>query len=573
MLPEIKSAFALLSPKQQREYWLVAILLTFTSIADMVGIAAIIPAITALIDYEAAIEKGYLNTLFHFLGRPDKSVFLSIVTGGAIAFIWGGAIFSTLGIFARQRFVRRISADISTRAFGFYMNQSIEPFYARPASEFLRNVNGVSERVATGIIDASFVLISRSTQLAVIAALLMAFNIRITIFIVLSITIAYFLIYSLIKRELKGMSGENFESQRQLNQMITGSFADYRNIHIDGKLKKFVGHFHDIKSKTSKKTADIEILGTVPRNFIEILGMTLLLIAAYQLGKSAVNSHQLVTTITLFAVAAYKILPSAQQIYHAISKITGASVVFQKVKGEWQELRSQSANDNLQCNALVPNQIELQNLCYSNNSEDWVISGLNATIRLAGLVRISGPSGSGKTTLVEILAGLRVPQQGRVLVDGEDLVGIAKDQWWNTIAYVNQSGHLMAGTILENVTAWSDGHDVERYKTVSTICGLHTLAKEVITEGGSNLSGGQKCRVLIARALYKRSKIVFLDESLSALDVPTAQEIIRHTQECFPERCLIVVSHREAELPDGYQNIDVDAGSISNSLAFHRMAE
>lgn len=560
MLPEIKSAFALLSPKQQREYWLVAILLTFTSIADMVGIAAIIPAITALIDYDAAIAKGYLKTLFHFLGAPDKNVFLTIITGGAIAFIWGGAIFSTLGIFARQRFIRRISADMSTRAFGLYMNQAIEPFYSRPASEFLRNVNGVSERVATGIIDASFVLISRSIQLSVIAALLMAFNIRITIFIILSITIAYFLTYSLIKKALKRMSGENFESQKQLNQMLTGSFADYRNIHIDGKLKSFIGHFHQIKTKTSKKTANIEILGTVPRNFIEILGMTLLLIAAYQLGRSADNSHQLVTTISLFAVAAYKILPSAQQMYHAFSKITGASVIYQKVKDEWGGLRNSAVKDLNSGHALSPNKIEIRNLYYSHNSKGWVISNLTAAITLKGLVRISGASGSGKTTLVEVLAGLRLPQQGSVLIDGQDLAGIPKDTWWNTIAYVNQSGHLMAGTIRENVTGWAGSLDTERYQEASEICGLRTLPNEEITEGGTNLSGGQKCRVLMARALYKKSKIIFLDETFSALDVPTAQEIIRNTQSRFPERCLIVVSHRDAELPDDYQNIAVELG-------------
>ena len=561
MLAEIRSAFALLSPKQQREYWLVAILLTLTSIADMVGIAAIIPAITALIDYEGAVQKGYLNTLFNFLGQPEKSVFLIIVTGGAIAFIWGGAIFSTLGIFARQRYIRRISADMSTRAFGLYMNQSIEAFYDRPASEFMRNVNGVSERIATGIIDTSFVIISRSIQLFVIAALLMAFDIRITIFIVLSIAVAYFLIYSLIKKALKRMSGDNFESQRQLNQMISGSFADYRNIHIDGKLKKFSAHFHEIKSKTSKKTANIEILGTVPRNFIEILGMTLLLIAAYQLGKSASDSHQLVTTISLFAVAAYKILPSAQQIYHAVSKITGALVVFQKVKEEWQGLDKQKVRDTPEFSDLTPNRIDVRDLCYSHNNRDWVINSLNAVITLEGIVRISGPSGSGKTTLLEILAGLRAPQRGLVFVDDEDFATISKDKWWSSIAYVNQGGHLMAGSVAENVTAWSNNKDSQRYELVSTICGLDTLPSDVITEGGSNLSGGQKCRVLLARALYKRSKIVFLDETLSALDVPTAQEIISSIQEYFPERCLILVSHRDAELPRDYQCVEVVVGN------------
>ena len=159
---------------------------------------------------------------------------------------------TTLGVFARQRFIRRVSADISARAFNFYMVQSIEPFYNRPGSEFLRNVNGVSERVSTGIIDSSFVILSRSVQLGVIAALLMAFSVRVTLFILLIIGGAYFLVYSLIKTKLKSMSTENFESQKQLNQMITGSYADYRNIHIDGRLGDYLEHFRQIKKNVQK---------------------------------------------------------------------------------------------------------------------------------------------------------------------------------------------------------------------------------------------------------------------------------------------------------------------------------
>lgn len=555
MLPEIKSAFALLSPKQQREYWLVAILLTFTSIADMVGIAAIIPAITALIDYEGAVEKGYLNTLFIFLGEPERKVFLTIVTGGAIAFIWGGAIFSTLGIFARQRFIRRISADMSTRAFGFYMNQSIEPFYSRPASEFLRNVNGVSERIATGIIDASFVLISRGIQLSVIALLLMAFNLRITVFIIVSIAVAYFLTYLLIKKALKRMSGENFDQQRQLNQAMTGSYADYRNIHIDGKLIKFITHFHEIKAKASRQTANIEILGTVPRNFIEILGMTLLLIAAYQLGKSADDSHQLVATISLFAVAAYKILPSAQQIYHAVSKITGASVVYQKVKEEWQGLQNLRSKDVTFSDALSPAELEIRNLHYSHNNKDWVISGLNTTIKLEGVVRINGPSGAGKTTLLEIFAGLRKPQRGTIRIDQVDLNDIPVSQWWASIAYVNQNGYLFEGSLLDNIAGGSSTYEARLYDSIYDICALHSLPGELISEGATNLSGGQKCRVLIARALYKKAQLLFLDETLSQLDVNSAKAILRGIQQAFPTCCIFIISHRSEELEGGWQEL------------------
>ncbi|MBW2940191.1 ATP-binding cassette domain-containing protein [Zhongshania aquimaris] len=566
MYSAIKSAFGLLTAKQRREYWLVAVLLSITAIADLIGIAAVIPAITSLIDFESAVEKGYLHTLYVWLGEPEKSKFLAMTTLGAVGFIWGGALMTTLGVFARQRFIRRVSADISARAFNFYMVQSIEPFYSRPGSEFLRNVNGVSERVSAGIIDSSFVILSRSVQLGVIAALLMAFNVRVTLFILLIIAGAYFLVYSLIKTKLKSMSAENFESQKQLNQMITGSYADYRNIHIDGRLRDYLEHFRQIKTGTSRKTANIEILGTIPRNFIEVLGMTLLLIAAYYLGKSADNPHQLVTTISLFAIAAYKILPAAQQIYHAVSKVTGATVVFERVKEEWKSLPF-TASMTAPSRAVDDfRQLSLDGLCYAHHGQDWVIQNLTADLTLTGVVRINGPSGAGKTTLIELLAGLRKPQLGTIRLDHGDLNDIPRPQWWASIAYVNQNGYLFEGSLLENIAGSASTYDAPLYDSIYDICGLDSLPGGAVSEGATNLSGGQKCRVLIARALYKKAQLLFLDESLAPLDVGSAKAILRGIQQTFPACCIFIISHRSEELEKGHQELMLQPANAQTSI-------
>ena len=566
MFSAIKAAFKLLTLKQKREYWLVAIILSFTSIADLVGIAAIIPAISALIDFQGAVGKGYLHKLFVFLGQPEETEFIIIITSGAIGFIWGAAILTTLGVFARQRFVRRLSADISTRSYSYYMSQSIEPFYKRPSSEFLRNVNGISERVATGIIDASFVMISRSVQLCVIAALLMTFNIGVTLFIFSIISSAYFLVYSLIKKKLKRMSSENFESHRQLNQKLSGSYADYRNIHIDDRLRDYIKTFKEIKTRTSKKSADIEVLGTIPRNFIEVLGMTLLLTAAYYLGKTAEDSHQLLTTISLFAIAAYKILPAAQQIYHAVSKATGAAVVFDKVKNEWQTLALNHPEMASASQVVSFNYLELKSLSYAHCGSEWVVHDFSAFIKLKGIVRITGPSGAGKTTLIELLAGLRAPQCGSIYIDNSNLDNIPRSQWWASIAYVNQSGYLLEGAILDNVVGHSTNVDKKHYQLVSEVCGLESLPVEMIAEGATNLSGGQKCRVLIARALYKKAQLLFLDETLSPLDVDSAKAILHGIRAEFPSVCIFVISHRNEELDDDYQELAVTPAATSSKV-------
>ena len=281
--------------------------------------------------------------------------------------------------------------------------------------------------------------------------------------------------------------------------------------------------------------------------------MTLLLIAAYYLGKSAENAHQLVTTISLFAIAAYKILPAAQQIYHAVSKVTGAAVVFERVKEEWKSLPFMASMAAPSRAADDFRQLSLDGLCYAHHGQDWVIQNLTADLTLTGLVRINGPSGAGKTTLIELLAGLRKPQAGKILIDRADLSDISLPKWWASIAYVNQSGYLFEGTLLDNIAG--SACDAPLYNSIYEICGLDSLPGETISEGATNLSGGQKCRVLIARALYKKAQLLFLDESLSPLDVESAKAILSGIQKTFPTCCIFIISHRSEELEKGYQEL------------------
>ncbi len=552
-------ALKLLSAKQQTQYVVVALLLTFTSLAEMVGVAAIIPAITALIDFQAAIENRYLSVLYEFSGRPQKSTFLVMVISSAVGFVWGGAILSAIGVYARHRFVRNIDANFAVGLYQFYMAQPIESFYSRSASEFLRNINGLSERVATGVVDASLVVISRGIQLLTVVCLLTILNAEIAISIAAVIGGSYLIIYRIIKKKILGMSAEHFEEQACLNRAITGSYKDYRAISIDGQVESHRSHLADIKFSIAKKLARIEILGVIPRNLIEVLGISLLLIAGYQLGQSESNSHYLVSTISMFAIAAYKMLPSAQQIYHAVSRLTAALHILDNASDflDGLDMRPKAMVGVKDPNFKAYGSIVVQNLNYAYPDGKQVFSNLCCDFKLEGIVRVCGLSGVGKTTFIELLAGLRRPLSGKILVNDLDLCQIPQADWWSNISYVTQDGFLSAGTLRDNVIGMAVRLNLERYRQVSHICGLDSIETDIFQEGGGNVSGGQKSRVLLARALYKKSKIILLDEVFSPMDVHSAKEILERIRSFYPDRCLIMISHRDSEFPDSYQTVEI----------------
>jgi ABC-type multidrug transport system fused ATPase/permease subunit len=199
--------------------------------------------------------------------------------------------------------------------------------------------------------------------------------------------------------------------------------------------------------------------------------------------------------------------------------------------------------------------IDLDNVSYAYTAGQPVLHNVTATLEPHEIIGIIGPSGGGKSTLVQLLLGLRRPDEGRVLSDGRDIETLSRREWSRKVTFVPQHTHLVAGTIEENIRFFRDdvSHaDVVRAAELAElapdIAGFENGYQREVGERGSHLSGGQQQRLTIARALVEKPDLLILDEPTSALDV-RSEALIRDTLDGLREHMtIIVIAHRLSTL-------------------------
>jgi ATP-binding cassette subfamily B protein RaxB len=189
---------------------------------------------------------------------------------------------------------------------------------------------------------------------------------------------------------------------------------------------------------------------------------------------------------------------------------------------------------------------------YGDN-EPPVLADFDFDVAAGECIAIVGPSGAGKTTLLKILAGLLRPTSGIVLLDGVPVQAVGLEYYRSQIGCVLQNDQLFAGTIAENIAAFSPNLDPERTQDAARQAAIHDEIlrmpmgyETLVGDMGSSLSGGQVQRIVLARALYRRPRILLLDEATSHLDEENERSINAAIRMLTIAR--VIVAHRRSTI-------------------------
>jgi len=218
----------------------------------------------------------------------------------------------------------------------------------------------------------------------------------------------------------------------------------------------------------------------------------------------------------------------------------------------------------------ISGEIELKNVSlFYPETQIKALNDVSIKISPGTTVGIIGNIGSGKSSILDLICRLYDPSEGSITLDGIDLKEYTLDQIRESIGYVPQNAFLFSESIENNIRFGSQKVDLERIKDVSKKAVVHnnivSFAKgydTLLGERGVTLSGGQIQRISIARALIKNSKILLLDDCLSAVDTDTEEEILKHLKKVSENKTTLIVSHRISSLKNANKIIVIENGKI-----------
>ena len=237
------------------------------------------------------------------------------------------------------------------------------------------------------------------------------------------------------------------------------------------------------------------------------------------------------------------------------------------------EIHEKEDEDRLQENYVteVPqNDIALNNVSFRYTGSDaFVFEHLNLTIPYQKTTAIVGASGSGKTTLLKLLMKFYDPNSGEVKIGNTDMKNISSRLWRNHCGVVMQEGYVFNDTIANNIAIGEEIVDKQKLRKAIEIANIKDFIESLplsyntkIGNEGLGISGGQKQRLFIARAVYKSPDFIFFDEATSALDANNEKIIIENLEQFFKGKTAIVIAHRLSTVKHADKIVVLDKGKV-----------
>jgi ATP-binding cassette subfamily B protein RaxB len=213
--------------------------------------------------------------------------------------------------------------------------------------------------------------------------------------------------------------------------------------------------------------------------------------------------------------------------------------------------------------------LEVRELCFRYaEGEPFVLRDINLNVQAGDYLAITGPSGCGKTTLLKVILGLLEPSSGEILIDGVPLRILGHQTFRKSIGVVMQDDQLLSGSIADNICFFDESFELEHMMHCAELAGIHEeicrmpmAYNSLIGDMGTSLSGGQKQRILLARALYRRPRLLFMDEGTSHLDIATERQVTAAIKALGLTR--LIIAHRPETIASATRRLVLRDGQLS----------
>ena len=567
-----------LSRNDQRKILLVIILQISFGFLDLlgVGVVGIIGAL-AISGVGSQNSGNRVNSVLDFLhlGNQSFQIQVAILGFAAASLLIGKTIFSI--IFTRRTtfFLSHRGAKLSATLISKLFSQSLLTIQAKSMNEMMYSVTAGVGIITVGVLGSTVSLVSDVSLLLVMAIGLFIVDPTIALSIFLIFGLIGFLLYRLMHLKVRELGLKQSEIGIRSSERILEVISSYRETVVRNRRDYYSREIGKQRLELADISAEMSFMPNISKYVMEVtVVLGSILVSAIQfMAQDAVHA---VAVLSIFLAASTRIAPAILRIQQGSISIRGslgaANPTLELIELLGNSSTVEKTSDLVETKHVgFQAKIKLENVSLTYpNKEIPAIFGINLNIEPGQIVALVGPSGAGKTTIVDVLLGILKPDFGTVQISElPPLACISK--WSGAISYVPQDVMISNGTIRENVAmgfpievatdelVW-DALEVAQLSsfTKSLPNGLDTP----VGDRGTKISGGQRQRLGIARAMFTKPALLVLDEATSSLDGETEANISEAVQLMRGTVTVLMIAHRLSTVRNADVVIYMDSGKI-----------
>lgn len=559
MNPKIfKKLACILNKKEQKRIVGLGVLVLIGGLLEMLGVSMIIPLAQAVMDTERMQQNKYVKWVCDLLHIEDMNVFtILLLIAVILVFVIKNGYLLFLA-YIQAKFVNSNQHKAGSYMLEEYLNRPYEFYLNADIPTIFRILDGDIPKV----FQLLFSLIRMVTELVVavcLFVLLMILDPMMTLLLLALFLVMTVIVVKVLKPVLNKIGEENQEVQSVAGRWRTKAVYGIKDVKVLGRESFFASFYEKHTKRGMELTVKYSVLNNMPRTIIEtvcIAGVLGYLAICIAMGGDV---KEQLTSIVAFAVAAFRLMPSMNRINTYMTDIAFFEpslnyvydhVDFTKYKENGKYVSTPPENPEP---VKVDADIVLKDISYTYpNTDKKILDHANMVIPYGKSIGVVGPSGAGKSTVIDIFLGLLQAQEGSICC-GKRNVMDNYPSWLGNIGYIPQAIYLSDDSIRDNIAfgvekdkiddarVWEVLEEAQMKKFVEALPeGLDTSTGD----RGVRISGGERQRLGIARALYHDPDILVFDEATSALDNATEEAVMEAINSFHGRKTMVIIAHR-----------------------------